>query len=64
MIGSKEKKIGNITIACMSPEARDLLDELVEKFEAIHPFSIHDANGYQALYWACRYSGLIQPTKR
>ena len=57
---SLEKKVGNITITCMSPEARDLLDNLVEKAEEFFGKDTQEINGYQALYWACRYSGLIQ----
>jgi len=61
MKGSNEKQIGSILLTCMSEEARDLLDKLVEDYEKFHKKDIHDTNGYSALYWACRYSGLIYP---
>ena len=60
MEGTRTKKVGNITLNCMASDARNLLDDLVKKFEEENHKSIRDVNGYQALYWACRYSGLIQ----
>ena len=64
MKGTNSKKIGNITIMCMSKEARDLLNALCEKFKEAHGEDVSEVNGYQALYWACRYSGLIEPALR
>ena len=61
MKGSRFVKVGSITIGCTSTEARNLLTELIEKFEEEQGRSIRDVNGYQALYWACRWSGLIRP---
>jgi len=46
----------------MHREARDLLDKLVEKYRQEHNGKeIRDINGYRALYWAIRYSDLINP---
>jgi len=60
--GSNFKQIGPITLGSMTPEARDLLDRLVTKFEKEHGKSVLDVSGYFTLYWACRWSGLIQPS--
>lgn len=54
------KNCGHITLTCISPEARDLLDKLCSEFERQQKKHIRTLNGYQALYWACRYSGLIE----
>ena len=62
MKGSRFVKAGQITIGCMSEDARDLLDRLVEKYEETYgKDSIHDKSAYSGLYWACRWSGMIQP---
>jgi len=50
-----------ITLGCITPEARDLLDRLCEEYERTRGKSIHDTDGYSALYWAVRWSGLIEP---
>jgi hypothetical protein len=47
----------------MNKEARDLLDMLCKKFKEEQKKDVHDVNGYQTLYWAVRWSGLIQPVK-
>jgi hypothetical protein len=60
MEGTRSVKVGNVTINAMSQEARDLLEELIAKFEEANQESISDVSGYTALYWACRWSGLIQ----
>ena len=53
----------NITLGCMSEEARTLLDTLVEEFEKLYgEDSVHKKTAYFGLYWACRWSGLIQPS--
>ncbi len=57
------KTVGPISINCMSKEARDLLDRLCKKFKEENGKEAIDVSGYQTLYWACRYSGLIEPTK-
>lgn len=60
--GSRFKNIGPITIGCMSEEARNLLDDLVVGFEHTYgPDSVHEKSAYSGLYWAVRWSGLIQP---
>ncbi len=63
MKGSNEKQIGNILLTCMSEEARDLLDRLVAGYEKMMKKDIHEVSGYSSLYYACRYSGLIQPAR-
>jgi len=62
--GSNFKEIGPITLGAISTEASTLLTELIEKFEREQGRSIRDVNGYQALYWACRWSGLIRPSNQ
>lgn len=63
MEGTRTKKVGNVTINCMSEEARSLLDRLCAKFKKDQGKDVRSVNGYQALYWACRYSGLIEPSE-
>lgn len=61
--GTDSKVVGPVTINCMNKEARDLLDMLCKKFKEEQKKDVHDVNGYQTLYWAVRWSGLIQPVK-
>lgn len=58
----------NITIGCISPESRDLLETIMEHWEA-HYKQLKGNNGedyeptyYGFAYWLVRWSGLIQPT--
>jgi len=69
MDGSRIKQIGNITIGCISPEARDLLDTVMEQWEehykdlkANNPN--HEPSYYGFAYWLIRWSGLVQPVGR
>lgn len=57
----------SITIGCMSKEARDLLDTIMEQWET-HLAKLKVSNGqdyepsyYGFAYWLCRWSGLVQP---
>jgi len=52
-----------IVISCISPESRELLDRLCAKFKEEMGVETLEVNGYQTLYWACRYSGLIEAKK-
>ena len=61
-------KIGpfNVTIGCISPDARDLLDTIMEHWEKhysdlkeMFPDKAPDYYGFA--YWLVRWSGLIQP---
>ena len=62
MKGSRNVKVGNIQIGCISEDARDLLDRLVEKYnETFGEDAVHEKSAYSGLYWACRWSGMIQP---
>jgi len=60
MKGTISKKVGNISINCISDEARILLDKLCEDFKNVYNKDVSEVSGYHALYWACRYSGLIK----
>ena len=68
MEGSLYKRIGPVTLACMSPEARDLLDNIMAEFEK-HKKDFHKSfpgktiTIYGFAYWLVRYSGLIEPSK-
>lgn len=60
-----------ITLGCISPEARDLLDTIMEEWGKHYDSFKHNislANGnttepsiYMFAYWLVRWSGLIQP---
>jgi hypothetical protein len=67
MKGSREKKIGNITIGCMDPEARDLLEIATKMWHDKHDKcgipSLEGYDPYSAFYWLFRYSGLIEPSE-
>lgn len=67
--GSRFKDCGTIggcrvTLGCISPEAGDLLDRIMEAYTDQYDPSVHTSSPehvYQFAYWLCRYSGLIQP---
>lgn len=56
-----------ITLGCISPEARDLLDSIMQKWEEHYrdlketAGKDHEPTFYGFAYWLCRWSGLIQP---
>lgn len=70
MEGSSQIKAGPVTVGCISPEARDLLDGIMDEWRehwknlpADHrPRNPDDVNGFA--YWLVRWSGLIQPNTR
>jgi hypothetical protein len=56
----------NITLGCISEEARDLLDTIMtewEKNEAKHEeiWPGYEPSIYAFAYWLVRWSGLVQP---
>lgn len=67
MKGTIEKKAGPITVCCMSPEARDLLDLANklwhEKHDKCGVPSLQKYDPYSAFYWLIRYSGLVEPSE-
>lgn len=64
-VGSKDGI--QITLGCITPEARDLLDTIMEKWEK-HYASMkksnpnHEPSYYGFAYWLVRWSGLVQPS--
>jgi hypothetical protein len=57
-----------ITLGCISPEARDLLDTIMEQWEQhIEEVKKHspdyEPTPYGMAYWLVRWSGLVQPAK-
>lgn len=55
----------NITLGCITPEARELLDVIMEKWED-HYKNLkenynHEPSFYGFAYWLVRWSNLIQP---
>jgi len=61
MKGTRTVHVGNITINTMSEEARNLLNRLRDEYKRQTGRDIRTLNGYQAIYWACKYSGMIEP---
>lgn len=75
--GSSVVSVGNISIGCMAPEARDLMDTILDEYKKKYKeqkksmppdlwkkyplVSPDDVYGF--VYWLTRYSGLIQPSK-
>lgn len=54
-----------ITLGCISPEARELLDTIMEAWEAHYKTvktDTYEPTFYGFAYWLVRWSGLIQPT--
>lgn len=54
-----------IKVSCITPEARDLLDELCKAYEDFFGIKPEEEtknppNPYKVLYWVCRYSGLVK----
>lgn len=57
-----------ITLGCISPEARELLDTIMEEWEKhyagmkeMHGDDMPETTFYGFAYWLVRWSGLIQP---
>ena len=65
MKGTDSVKVGPITVNCMNSDARELLDKLVEGYNKFKndPNAVHNNTVYSGFYWACRYSGLIEPSR-
>ena len=69
MEGSRNIQVTpNITLGCISPEARDLLDTIVAEYQkhydgmvAMNLKGTHPDDVYGAFYWLVRWSGLVQP---
>ncbi len=59
--GTQSTHVGNISINCMSSEARDLQDTILEKWKEFHPEDTGDH--YRFVYWLVRYSDLIEPKR-
>lgn len=57
--GTESTQVGDISINCMSEEARKLQDTILEKWKEFHPEDTHDH--YRFVYWLVRYSDLIEP---
>jgi hypothetical protein len=60
------RHIGYVTLGCISPEARDLLDKIMGEWE-IHLAEMKKQQGenyepsyYGFAYWLVRWSGLIR----
>lgn len=68
MKGSRFVQVGNITLGCISSEARDLLDIIMEQWEQ-HVGEVnkhspdYEPTPYGMAYWLVRWSGLIQPAQ-
>jgi len=66
--GSNFKKVNqNIVLGCISPEANNLLETIMEHWEDYlaklkKSFPLKEPSFYSFAYWLVRYSGLIQPT--
>jgi hypothetical protein len=65
--GSENKRItSNITLSGISPEARTLLNKILEEWEK-HKTELHKLFPHQRetvygfAYWLIRYSGLVKP---
>jgi hypothetical protein len=62
--GSRFQKINeNITLGCISTEAKDLLDKIMHEWEKHKKKSHHKSSIYGFAYWLVRWSGLIQPSE-
>ena len=63
------KEIGEVSIGCISPEVRDLLNTIMEHWEKYYTSfdkvpEKHKPGFYGFAYWLVRWSGLVQPIKR
>ena len=63
--GSRFQHVGPILIGCISREASDLLDEIMEAYKEHYNPESHTAapdDVYQFCYWLVRWSGLVRPS--
>lgn len=64
----------NIVLSCITPEARVLLDKIMEAWEKheaamresarARGVNLGEISHYGFAYWLVRYSGLIQPAEK
>jgi hypothetical protein len=63
---SIKKEVKSIKLSCISPEAKNLLEELVKEYKKTFrkdPVDDYRFSAYSTLYWACRYGGLCVSPK-
>lgn len=48
-----------ITLCCIKPEVRELLDDVSEAYSKFRRIDELPENVYGAFYWLMRYSGLV-----
>lgn len=70
MDGSRfTEPVPGVTVGCMSQEARDLLDCIMDEYRKHYERTPADIKGthpddvYRFAYWLVRWSGLVQPNK-
>lgn len=66
--GSNFVNIGPVTLGCISPEARDLLDTIMGAWEehlkeARRHTPDYEPTPYGLVYWLVRWSGLVQAAR-
>lgn len=73
--GSRTVEVGPVTIGCMAPEARDLMETILDAYTKKYEEQKKDTpphlwkkypqvspdDVYGFVYWLTRYSGLVQP---
>ena len=68
MKGSEFRKVDNIILGCISQDAKDLLDTVMEEWK-IHEKKLkelkpnYEPSHYAFAYWLIRWSGLVKPNK-
>lgn len=63
MKGSRLAQVGSITIGCISPKARGLLDLVMQEWEATG-VQTQVFSTYGFTYWLVRWSGLVEPSEK
>ena len=69
MKGTESKQVGTISLNCISPEARCLLDTIMAEWEK-HKKDFHKIfpkkrlTVYSFAYWLIRWSNLVQPSEK
>lgn len=60
--GSRFVSVGPVTLGCISPAARDLLDVVMDAWEEFQKglSPNHEQTIYGFAYWLIRWSGLVQ----
>lgn len=62
--GSRFLGNGPVVLGCISPEASDLLDRVMESYREHYNPKFHTSSPddvHQFAYWLIRWSGLVQP---